>query len=148
MRRDPLTVCAPRTGGRVVAFAYHFPQDQQTSNTPQTGALVIGTTSTDGANSLSMSHNVRFHRVLRYRREWTLQSHRRIQISSNVSINGHKQNLLRVSSHTQNHSFHTGFRGLKGLYPGKVALHTRIRHPLPQVMGANRSGSAGEEVNK
>lgn len=49
----------------------HSPQDQQTSNTPQTGALVIGTTSTDGANSLSMSHNVRFHRVLRYRRQWT-----------------------------------------------------------------------------
>lgn len=152
-KRAPLTVCAPQTEGEEDAARRcvripQTPQDHQTSNTPQTGAPIIGTTSTDGSNCLSMSHNVISHRFLRYRRErGPLQSHRRVQISPNVSINAqwravtaqngsqyilvHKESLIsHVSMVWSNQA------PIACLYPGKVALHKRIRHPRPPVTGA------------
>lgn len=133
------------------------PQDHQTSNTPQTGALIIGTTSIDGSISLSMSHCVLSIDLCASGERRPLQSHRRIQMSPNkcaVKVNNSAWRVS-VSSHTQNHSFPTGFHGLDRrpsnqhpvacLYPGKVSLHTHIRHPRPKVTGVDRSGSAEEE---
>lgn len=89
-----------------------------------------------------------------------LQSHRRIQISPNVSINAQwravtAQKAVSVYPCTQRitHFTHVSMvwsnqAPVACLYPGKVALHKRIRHPRPPVTGGDRSGSAGEEVNK
>lgn len=107
-----------------------------------------------------MSHNVISHRFLRYRRERTSpitptdpNLSKRLNKRAVKGSNGAKRVSVYPCTQRITHFTHVSMvwsnqAPVACLYPGKVALHKRIRHPRPPVTGGDRSGSAGEEVNK
>lgn len=107
-----------------------------------------------------MSHNVISHRFLRYRRERTSpitptdpNLSKRLNKRAVKGSNGAKRVSVYPCTQRITHFTHVSMvwsnqAPVACLYPGKEALHKRIRHPRPPVTGGDRSGSAGEEVNK
>lgn len=107
-----------------------------------------------------MSRNVIFHRFLRYRRERTSpitptdpnlskRRNKRAVKRSNSAKRVSVYPCTQIITHfTPVSMVWSNQAPVACLYPGKVALHKRIRHPRPPVTGGDRSGSAGEEVNK